>query len=58
MTIIVELSSGQIGYVPTRKAFEEGGYEVLSARFAPGGGELLAETAIKLLSAIHRKPQQ
>lgn len=57
-TIIVELSNGQIGYVPTRKAFEEGGYEVLSARFAPGGGELLAETAIKLLSAIHRVPEQ
>lgn len=56
MTIIVELSAGQIGYVPARKAFDEGGYEVLSARFAPGGGELLAETAIKLLSSLHRAP--
>lgn len=55
MTIVVELSAGQIGYVPTRKAFDEGGYEVLSARFAPGGGELLAEAALRLLSALHRQ---
>lgn len=55
MTIVVELSAGQIGYVPTRKAFEEGGYEVLSARFAPGGGELLVEAALRLLSASHRQ---
>ncbi len=48
-TVIVELSSGHIGYVPTRKAFDEGGYEVLSARMSPGGGERLAETAIRLL---------
>jgi len=54
-TVIVELSGGNIGYVPTRKAFGEGGYEVLSARFAPGGGEMLAEAAIRLLAALHRE---
>lgn len=53
-TIIAELSSGHIGYVPSRKAFEEGGYEVLSARMAPGGGERLAETAIRLLQELHQ----
>ena len=57
-TIVVELSAGQIGYVPTRKAFDEGGYEVLSARFAPGGGELLAESAIKMLSDLYRAQNQ
>jgi hypothetical protein len=53
-TVIVELSGGNIGYVPTRKAFSEGGYEVLSARFAPGGGEMLADAAIRIVAALHR----
>lgn len=54
-TVIVELAGGNIGYVPTRKAFGEGGYEVLSARFAPGGGEMLAEAAIRILAGLHRE---
>jgi hypothetical protein len=53
-TIVNELSNGAIGYVPTRKAFSEGAYEVISARCAPGGGEMLAETAIRLLAELHR----
>jgi hypothetical protein len=53
-TIIVGLANGSISYVPTRKGFTEGSYEAISARFAPGGGELLADTAIRLLAALHR----
>ena len=53
-TVIVELSAGHIGYVPSKKAFEEGGYEVVSARMSPGGGERLAETAIRLLNELHQ----
>ena len=34
-----------IGYVPTRAAYEEGGYEVQSSRVAPGGHERLVEAA-------------
>jgi neutral ceramidase len=54
-TIIAELANGAIGYIPTQKAFEQGNYEPLSARCAPGSGELLAETAIKLLNEIKEK---
>jgi hypothetical protein len=53
-TIIVELSGPNIGYVPTRKAFGEGSYEVISARFAPGGGEMIADAAIRLLADLYR----
>jgi hypothetical protein len=54
-TMIVTLANGNIGYVPTRKGFSEGAYEAISARCAPGGGEMLAETAIRLLAALHRE---
>lgn len=53
-TIIVELANGSISYVPNRKAYNEGAYEVISSRSAPGGGEMLADTAIRLLAALHR----
>lgn len=49
-TIICEQSgNGNLSYIPDRKAFSEGGYEVQSARFLPGGGELLVEGVQKLM---------
>ena len=51
-TMIVELANDSIGYVPTRKAFAEGSYEVVNSRLAPGGGEMLAETAVRLLKSL------
>lgn len=49
-TVVSEQSgNGTLSYVPNRKAFLEGGYEVISARFAPGGGEILTEAAIRTL---------
>ena len=54
-TVVSEQSgSGSISYVPNRKAFSEGAYEVISARFEPGGGELLAEVAIQLLIDMYQ----
>ncbi len=55
LTVIAELANGAISYVPTRKGFAEGAYEAVSARCAPGGGELLADTAIRLLADLHRR---
>ena len=53
-TIVSEQSgSGAISYVPNRKAFPEGGYEVISARFAPGGGEMLSDAAVRLLIDLY-----
>jgi hypothetical protein len=45
--------SGTISYVPTGKAFSEGSYEVISARTAPGGGEVLVDAALQLLRKLH-----
>ena len=48
-TFIVELANGDVGYIPTRRGFEEGGYEPTSTSLAPGGGEKIADKAIELL---------
>jgi hypothetical protein len=54
-TIVIELANGSLGYIPDRKAFSEGNYEPVSARCAPGSGEILVEAALKELRNIHAK---
>jgi hypothetical protein len=51
-TIIAELANGSIGYIPTKRAYAEGNYEPVSARCAAGSGEMLVETAVRLLKEI------
>ena len=51
-TIVVELANGYLGYIPTRRAYAEGAYEVVSARVAEGSGERLVETAVRLLANL------
>jgi hypothetical protein len=51
-TIIAELANGSIGYIPTRRAFGEGNYEPVSARCAEGSGEMLVDTAVRLLKEL------
>jgi neutral ceramidase len=52
-TIVNEQSgNGTLSYVPNRKAFAEGGYEAESARFSPGGGEILVDTVIRILISL------
>ncbi|MEX2263862.1 MAG: hypothetical protein WD696_18045 [Bryobacteraceae bacterium] len=54
-TMVSEQSgNGAISYVPNRKAFPEGAYEVISARFTPGGGEMLSQAAIEMLIDLYR----
>lgn len=48
-TIVVELAHDMIDYVPNRKAFAEGAYEVVNTRCKPGCGEMLVEAATRLL---------
>ena len=55
-TIIAELANGSIGYVPTREAYPQGNYEVVTSRCAPGSGEKLASTAVKLLHSLKPQP--
>jgi neutral ceramidase len=51
-TIVAELANGSIGYVPTKRAYGEGNYEVISARCAEGSGEMLVEVALRLLDGV------
>ena len=51
-TLVVELANADPAYIPTRKAFEEGSYEVVNSRVAPGGGERLVEAASALLKQL------
>jgi hypothetical protein len=51
-TFIAELANGSIGYVPNREAYPQGNYEIVSARGEAGTGELLVETALKLLNDL------
>ncbi len=52
-TMIAELSGGSVGYVPTRAAYAQGNYEVVSARVGEGSGERLVEVALKMLRQLH-----
>ncbi len=56
-TFICEQSAnGSLSYIPNEKAFPEKGYEVESARIAPGGGEILATAASRLLTELFPRP--
>lgn len=54
-TVITELTNGSLGYVPDRKAYAEGNYEVITSRVAPGSGEILAENALRMLNELKNK---
>ncbi len=53
VTLIYNLTDDVIGYIPTRKGHEEGSYEVINSRIAPGTGEMMAEKAVALLQRLH-----
>lgn len=53
-TLIAELANGSIGYIPTKRGYDEGNYEPTSSRCAKGSGEKLRDTAIKLLRELKR----
>ena len=48
-TMIVTIANEVDVYVPTKKAFSEGSYEVVNSPYEPGVGELLVEEAVRLL---------
>ncbi|MDO5567405.1 MAG: hypothetical protein Q4G59_12160, partial [Planctomycetia bacterium] len=52
-TMVIELADC-ILYVPTIKAFQEGGYETHASLIEPGGGEKLVEMAIDCLNELKK----
>ena len=51
-TIVISICNDRPSYVPTKKAFTEGSYEITNARVKPGVGESLVETAVELLKKL------
>lgn len=54
-TLVVELSQDCPYYVPTRRAFQEGSYEVMNSRIMPGGGEIMVEKSHELLQKLAKQ---
>jgi hypothetical protein len=53
-TLFAGYTNGTIGYVPTRAAYADGGYEVTHAcNVAPAAGEQIEEESIRLLQDVH-----
>jgi hypothetical protein len=57
-TIVAELANGSIGYIPSRRAYPQGAYEVVSARCAEGSGERLVAAALKLLNESYKRASE
>lgn len=51
-TYIVGYANGDIGYVPTKQSFEEGGYEVAMTQFAPETSDIVTTGALTLLQSL------
>ncbi len=54
-TLVVELANGCEGYLPTARAFAEGGYETMLARsskLVPEAGQQVVETAVEVLGRL------
>ena len=54
----MELANDYVGYVPTRQAFKEGGYEVMTARtshLAPETGQMMVGAALALLEQLFQE---
>ena len=51
-TFVAGYCNDLIGYIPTRAAYPEGGYEVDTARIAAGSGETIVDTALAALAAM------
>ncbi len=52
-TFVLEICNDRPSYVPTKKAFVEGSYEVTNARVKSGAGEMLVTAATSLLKELN-----
>jgi neutral ceramidase len=54
-TIVVELANGYIGYVPTKEAFDQGGYETFYAsqsKLIPEAGEIIVKESLNIVHEL------
>ena len=52
-TFVITHCNGAAGYLPTRDAYIEGGYEVRSSPFAPSAAEKVVKKAVEMLHNLH-----
>ena len=55
LTIPACCANGYEGYYPMKSAFDEGGYEVLTTRYAEGTAEKLIETSIQIMKEMKKQ---
>jgi hypothetical protein len=55
-TVVNELANDMLDYIPNRKSYREGSYEVTTARCTSGCGEQLVSAAIELLAEMAGQP--
>ena len=51
-TVLCALTNTEGGYIPTTKAYSEGGYEARSSSLAPGGDDIIVDGMMKLLESL------
>ncbi len=51
-TLIITHCNGAAGYLPTKEAYPEGGYEVQSSSFGPGAAEEVVKEAVRPLHEL------
>lgn len=51
-TVVITHCNGAAGYLPTRAAYDEGGYEVQTSRVAPGAAERVVEEVLEMLRGL------
>ena len=52
LTVPACCANGYEGYYPVQSAYDEGGYEVLTARYAAGTAEKLIDTSLEIINSI------
>lgn len=55
LTFVCAYSNGHSGYIPTKKAFDNGGYEAYTCYYYPGTAEDIGDTLVGLLDEIYEK---
>lgn len=53
MTVLIGYATGAYGYMPTKEAFEHGGYETHNCYYVPGTAEELEELYLGMLNELY-----
>jgi hypothetical protein len=56
-TMILTLANTSLTYIPTSKAFSEGGYEIANSRLAKGSGEEIVKQVTEVLNRFYNENQ-